>query len=60
MPDATLQRELIGDPTLGGDGLRVAVEADCPRCGWPERFYDTTTRRFGCIKCSYASDERNA
>lgn len=49
-----------GDPTLGGDGLRIAVDADCPHCGWPERFYDTRTRKFGCIKCRYTSDERNA
>lgn len=49
-----------GDPTLGGSGLRLAIDADCPHCGWPERFYETTSRRFGCIKCGYTSDERNA
>lgn len=49
-----------GDPTLGGDGLLLAIDADCPHCGWPERTYDTRTRRFGCIKCTYTSDERNA
>lgn len=52
--------EVSGDPTLGGDGLRLAIDEDCPHCGWPERFYDTHTRRFGCIKCGYTSDERNA
>lgn len=51
---------IVGDPSLGGDGLRVAVDADCPHCGWPERWFDTTTRRFGCIKCPYTSDERAA
>jgi len=50
----------IGDPALGGDGLRVPVDAACPHCGWPERFFDTITRRFGCIRCTYTSDERNA
>jgi hypothetical protein len=52
--------KLHGDPTLGGNGLRMAIDANCPHCGWPERFYDTTTRHFGCIKCTYVSDERNA
>lgn len=43
-----------------GEAPVLAVDADCPRCGWPERTYDTGTRRFGCIKCEYTSDERNA
>jgi len=51
---------IVGDPSLGGDGLRVAVDADCPYCGWPERWFDTLTRRFGCVRCTYTSDERNA
>ena len=50
---------VIGDPSLGGDGIRVAVDADCPACGWPERFFDTMSRRFGCIQCGHTSDERN-
>lgn len=50
---------VIGDPSLGGDGVRIAVDADCPACGWPERVYDTLTRRFGCIRCPHTSDERN-
>jgi ribosomal protein S27AE len=54
------ERKAHGDPTLGGDGLRVAIDADCPHCGWPERFFETRSRRFGCIKCAYTSDERNA
>lgn len=40
--------------------LVIAVDADCPRCGWPERTYDTASRRFGCTRCEYTSDERNA
>lgn len=51
---------IVGHPTLGGDGRRVPVDADCPACGWPERWQDTTTRRFGCINCGYVSDVRNA
>ncbi|NHF62267.1 hypothetical protein [Microcella pacifica] len=58
--DAPDERKAHGDPTLGGDGLRVAIDADCPHCGWPERFFETRSRRFGCIKCPYTSDERNA
>lgn len=57
---ALVERKAHGDPTLGGDGLRVAIDADCPHCGWPERFFETRSRRFGCIKCAYTSDERNA
>lgn len=49
-----------GEPSLGGDGLRVPVDTNCPHCGWPERFFDTRSRRFGCIQCEYESDERNA
>lgn len=49
-----------GDPTLDPSGIVVPVDADCPHCGWPERTFDTRTRRFGCIRCTYESDERNA
>ena len=49
-----------GDPAVGGDGITLAIDADCPHCGWPERIYNTSTRRFCCIKCTYTSDERNA
>lgn len=49
-----------GDQRLGGEGPRIAVDADCPACGWPERVFDTITRRFGCIRCAYTSDERDA
>ncbi len=50
---------IVGDPSLGGDRVIIAVDADCPHCGWPERTYDTMTRHFGCIRCTYTSDERN-
>lgn len=51
---------IVGDPTLGADGDTVAVDATCPRCGWPERVFSTLTRRFGCVVCDYTSDERDA
>ncbi|MDY7528477.1 MULTISPECIES: hypothetical protein [unclassified Cryobacterium] len=41
-------------------GARLAIDADCPSCGWPERNFDTTSRLFGCNKCTHTSDERNA
>lgn len=59
-PEPDGPRPIVGDPTLGGDGIRIAIDADCPGCGWPERWFDTLTRHFGCVKCSYTSDERNA
>jgi hypothetical protein len=49
-----------GAPTIDPSGLVISVDADCPHCGWPERTFDTRTRRFGCIRCTYESDERNA
>jgi len=50
---------IVGDPALGADGDRIAVDAVCPHCGWPERSYSTLTRRFGCVVCEYTSDERD-
>lgn len=49
-----------GDPSIDPSGFLLPIDADCPHCGWPERTYDTRTRRFGCIRCTYESDERNA
>lgn len=46
--------------TVDTAGLVLPIDADCPHCGWPERTFDTRTRRFGCIRCTYESDERNA
>lgn len=42
-----------GDPTL-------VVRVACPCCGSDARTFDTETRRFGCLFCTYTSDERNA
>ena len=58
-PPAGWPLPVIGDPSLGGDGIRIAVDAVCPACGWPERVYDTLSRRFGCVQCPHTSDERN-
>jgi hypothetical protein len=39
---------------------RIPVDTTCPCCGWPERFLDVDSRLFGCVSCSYSSDERDA
>ena len=39
---------------------RIPVDTTCPCCGWPERFLDVESRLFGCVSCSYSSDERDA
>ncbi|ONI62660.1 hypothetical protein CSIV_14390 [Microbacterium sp. CSI-V] len=38
----------------------VMVRVACPCCGADGRTFDTTTRMFGCLLCTYTSDERNA
>lgn len=38
----------------------VMVRVTCPCCGTDGRTFDTETRRFGCVLCTYTSDERNA
>ncbi len=42
-----------------GEPFKLAIDADCPGCGWPERNFDTTTNLFGCSKCKYTSANRN-
>lgn len=38
----------------------LAIDAECPSCYWPERTFDIVARVFGCPRCTYTSDERNA
>ena len=45
--------------------LRIAIDADCPCCGYPERFYEPGREVFGCSSlnrnpCGYESTDRNA
>lgn len=48
--------------------LRLCIDADCPECGHPERFREVLIMDggkpglgyFGCNKCDYTSNERNA
>ncbi|WP_020673851.1 hypothetical protein [Amycolatopsis nigrescens] len=37
----------------------LCIDADCPACGWPERWLSMATRLFGCPKCPYTSTERD-
>lgn len=41
-----------------GQQYRLCIDADCPKCVWPERWFDG--KQFGCNKCDYTSSERNA
>ena len=38
----------------------VMVPATCPCCGADGRTFNTETRLFGCVLCTYTSDEREA
>ncbi|RSD26381.1 hypothetical protein [Amycolatopsis eburnea] len=38
----------------------LAIDADCPGCGHPERTLDPVTGVFGCTQCTHTSSERNA
>lgn len=48
--------------------LRFCIDADCPGCGFPERFLVREIRpdgspgaaMFGCSKCDYISQERDS
>ncbi|OHU47161.1 hypothetical protein BKG82_26245 [Mycobacteroides chelonae] len=41
-----------------GERYKLAIDADCPGCGWPERNFDTQSKLFGCRKCEYTSADR--
>lgn len=62
---STAPGPLIDLPTTLPDGspLRIAIDADCPRCGYPERFFEPGRGVFGCSSlnpnpCGYESTER--
>lgn len=38
-------------------GMRLAIDEDCPGCGWVERWFDGTV--FGCNKCEHRGEWRN-
>jgi hypothetical protein len=44
---------------------RICIDEDCPACGWPERWAILPTLVepgpiFGCPKCDYTSERRDA
>jgi hypothetical protein len=44
--------------------VRIAVDADCPGCGYPERAFDPATGLFSCSslnpnQCGYTSADRD-
>lgn len=41
-------------------GVLLAIDADCPACGWAERSFEPMRGVFGCPKCAYESEEREA
>lgn len=38
---------------------RVAVDEECPGCGWVVRWFDVERAVFGCRKCRYESEYRD-
>lgn len=44
------------------DGVYIAIDADCPACGHPERRARTDEHGllFSCRKCPYVSRERES
>lgn len=42
---------------MQGD-YRLVIDADCPHCNRPERWFDQQARLFGCNHCTYTSKER--
>lgn len=39
--------------------LHICIDADCPACGWPERWFSPDRSLFGCSKCSFTSTQRD-
>ena len=41
------------------DGLVLAIDADCPACGGPDRTFTAATGVYGCTRCAHTSFERD-
>lgn len=57
------QVAMAQEPTLDprtGQPVRICIDANCPSCRWPERWFDTGTSHFGCNQCDYTSYDRYA
>ncbi|RSN32227.1 hypothetical protein DL990_20125 [Amycolatopsis sp. WAC 01416] len=46
---------VVDDPA----GLVLAIDADCPACGGPERTFTAATGLYGCTRCTHVSPERD-
>ncbi|MFJ8912330.1 hypothetical protein [Amycolatopsis sp. NPDC102389] len=46
---------VVDDPA----GLVLAIDADCPGCGGPERTFTAATGLYGCTRCAHTSVERD-
>ncbi|MHA6801795.1 hypothetical protein [Bounagaea algeriensis] len=49
------QQELLAQQQQERQQRRTRVEADCPRCGQPRRWFDPAWAHYGCEKCDYQS-----
>lgn len=56
---AATSQDVTLDPRTG-QPVRICIDADCPSCHWPERWFDTGTAHFGCNQCDYTSYDRYA
>ena len=55
----------VGEFTVKVLPIRLAIDADCPECGYPERFFEPERGVYGCSSlnpkpCGYESTERTA
>ncbi len=37
---------------------KLCIDADCPNCKYPERYYEIATGLFGCNNCQHKSKTR--
>lgn len=44
--------------TIEQQELRICIDANCPACDWPERWFSPERQLFGCPKCDFTSIER--
>lgn len=58
---ANTMRVLVPPTTnpVTGEELRICIDANCPACGWAERWFSPDRGLFGCSKCSFTSMQRN-
>lgn len=53
---ATFERQVLA--IASAEPILLAIDEDCPGCGWPERRFDTSTGLYGCAKCSHVGQTR--